>query len=348
MKKIILSSLAALTISSVVSANQTPLSAKASKLNLSGNIYLSSIYNKLDNAPSTAKFDIRRAYLQLKSYFLNDPKSYYRLTLDLHNDNGSKNMRIKYAYAYLANILPSTGVEIGVAHRPWHDYETHHSWFFRAIAKVPLAYKNTANLSSSADLGVNFKTKTRYFDSEIGLYNGEGYSKDQASDKGMSFEWRTTAHILGVNGSKQQTKKTYLDVSFFGQYNSEHSNKEDLIFGGLHTVYNMPSFLISAQYIYSKDTLSSSAVSSKAGSGYSANAEYRIGSKKEYRFLARYDSWTKKSDDSKNKAIILGTAWKQSSNMDWLANVTITDNDKTSSRYNKNGTSFMLTANVKF
>jgi len=35
-----------------------------------------------------------------------------RLTLDTHTDSaGETNVRLKYAYLYLDNILPSTGVE---------------------------------------------------------------------------------------------------------------------------------------------------------------------------------------------------------------------------------------------
>jgi len=46
--------------------------------------------------------------------------------MDTHTDSaGETNVRLKYAYLYLDNILPSTGVEFGQAHRPWIDYEEH-------------------------------------------------------------------------------------------------------------------------------------------------------------------------------------------------------------------------------
>jgi len=351
MKKIVLSSLAALTLSSVaLSASEPlPIFAKASKIKINGDVFLGFTYNKYDNDTSTAKYELRRAYLQFKSYFLDNKKSYYRVTMDAHNDNGSYDLRLKYAYVYLSNILPSTGVEVGLSHRPWHDYEEHNAWYYRSIAKVALEDKNAANLSNSADFGVNFKTKTKYFESEIGLFNGEGYHENQSSDKGMSFEWRTTAHILGVNGKDKQTTRTYFDVSFFGQYNSEHKNGDDLVFGGLHAVYNMPSFLISAQYIKSLDTQSGSDISAQAGYGYSVNGEYRFGAKKEYRVLGRYDRWIDKTNnDLVNTTTIAGFAWEQYSNVKWIANATLTDNEKGSLRYNKNGAAIMITAEVKF
>jgi hypothetical protein len=259
--------------------------------------------------------------------------------------------------------LPSTGVELGLVHRPWHDYEEHTAWYFRDIAKVMVEQKNGADLSNSADFGFNFKTKTKYFDSELGLFNGEGYHSPQLS-KDMSFEWRTTAHILGVNGKDKEKKLTYWDASFFGQYNKSHKGVDtdnnsiddrfdDLVFYGLHTVYNQPSFLISAQYIYSDDTAENATyVSEQAGDGYSVNGEVRLGADKDIRLLARYDSWTPTAlsgeSEYEQKTYIAGAAWDQNKNIQWVANVDITDNDAGSGRESFNGISYMLTAQLKF
>jgi len=401
MKKIALSALAALTLGSVA-ANattlyqdengqvftkpaegrtplkmDTPVFAKADKLKFSGLAYIGYNYTDYDatladGTPNTrediSQFEIRRAYLQVKAYLLDDPKSYYRITLDVHQDSkangdttdGDMLLRIKYAYLYINNILPHTGVELGIAHRPWHDYEEHTSWYFRDVSKVLVEQKNGADLSNSADFGFNFKTKTKYFDSELGLFNGEGYHALQAN-KGMSFEWRTTAHILGVNGKDKEKELTYWDASFFGQYNQDHKKYtniignrayDDLVFGGLHTVYNQPEFLVAAQYIKSLDTRDGDAVSLQAGDGYSFNAEYRLGSEKQYRILGRMDSWTPKAASGKpeyeQKTYIAGVAWDQNKNVEWVVNVDITDNDAESDRESYNGTAYMLTAQVQF
>ncbi|MBA1433080.1 MAG: hypothetical protein FAF04_05710 [Epsilonproteobacteria bacterium] len=402
MKKVVLSALAALTLSSVAAnasvklyqdANgqvftkpaegrteiktSTPVFSKADKLKFSGLTYIGYTYNNYDKTlangslntrEDTSQFEIRRAYFQLKAYLLDDPKSYYRVTLDVHQDNkidatgngttdGDMLLRIKYAYLYINNILPHTGVELGIAHRPWHDYEEHTAWYFRDVSKVLIEQKNGADLSNSADFGFNFKTKTKYFDSELGLFNGEGYHALQAQ-KGMSFEWRTTGHILGVNGKDKEKELTYWDVSFFGQYNQDHKETatagqyDDLVFGGLHTVYNQPEFLVSAQYVKSLDTRDGSASSMQDGEGYSVNAEYRLGAQKEYRIFGRFDSWTPGTDDGQTeyeqKTYIAGAAWDQNKNVQWVANVDITDNDAGSGRESYNGTAYMLTAQVKF
>ncbi|MBU0719882.1 hypothetical protein KJ877_00925 [bacterium] len=397
MKKIVLSALAALTIGSVAASasdtqfytdangqvftsaaegrtlldTPTPVYSDASKLKFSGLVYIGYTYEDFkDGATSnpatnyndeTSAFEIRRAYLQLKAYLLDDPKSYYRVTFDMdQNAEGDVNVRAKYAYLYLNEVLPFTGVELGLVHRPWHDYEEHNAWFYRNISKVLIEAKNGGDLSNSADFGVNFKTKTQYFDSEIGVFNGEGYHAEQATGTGMSLEWRATAHLLGVNGKDKQTSKTYLDASFFGQYNRDHKANaaapdgfDDLVFGGLHTVYNMPSFLVSAQYILSKDTAENTTyVSKQAGSGYSVNGEYRFGADQEYRAIARYDSWTDKqaisSNEKADKAYIVGGVWEQSENVQWVANTIITNNEEGSDREKYNGVAYMLTAEVRF
>ena len=332
----------------------TPVYAKASKLKFSGLTYLGYTNTDFENgSKSGSDFEIRRAYFQLKAYLMDDPKSYYRVTFDMDKDEtGDEKVRAKYAYVYLNNILPFTGVEVGLVHRPWHDYEEHNAWYYRNISKVLVENKNGAHLSNSADYGVMFKTKTQYFDADYGVFSGEGYHGHQ-NGNGMSFEWRTTAHLLGVKGKDKQTSKTYLDASFFGQLNKDHKSvdvataveDQDLNFYGFHAVYNQPEFLLAAQYIYSENTSDIVAnISKQAGEGYSINGEYRLGDEKQYRLLARYDSWTPEASDLEKKTFIAGVAWEQYSNLQWVANVIKTDNTNSGD----DTTKLMLTAEVRF
>jgi hypothetical protein len=299
---------------------------------------------------------------------MDDPKSYWRVTLDLTKDStGDEKVRAKYAYLYLNDVLPNTGVEIGLAHRPWHDYEEHNAWYYRNISKVLIEDKNAGpDLSNSADYGVMFKTKTKYFDADYGIFNGEGYHGDQATDENgdstsMSLEWRATAHLLGVNGKDKQTTKTYLDASFFGQLNKDHKlvtvgavkESQDLNFYGFHTVYNQPSFLIAAQYVTSENTSDITGnVSGQAGKGYSFNGEYRFGNDYQYRALARMDRWTPEqpagTTEKTDKEYILGMAWEQNHNVQWVANIIKANGETGSKRFTNNGTQYMLTAEVRF
>ena len=167
--------------------------SKAKSLEFSGTHYLGFTSvdpsTKVDSATSNSNyqgrssgFEMRRNYVQVKGYF-ND-KDYFRVTLDATKElasdavSGAQNkgyadVFVKYAYLYLDKVLPYTGVEMGIVHRPWIDYEEHNGWHYRSFNKVILEEKGTAtesgvDLVNSADFGVNFKTQTDMFSSEIG------------------------------------------------------------------------------------------------------------------------------------------------------------------------------------
>ena len=364
----------------------TPVFAKSSKLEFSGLHYLGYTYKSTSSLKAsdvtadgltvpasdsksvgTGKFEMRRNYVQVKAHLFDDPKSYARVTLDYHNNAGYNNVIVKYAYLYLNDVLPNTGVEFGQVHRPWIDYEEHQGWLYRSISKTMTEAAETADLSNSADMGVNFKTKTDYFTSEIGLFNGEGYHGDNTANTGTgnSAEWRLTLAALG-NGRahRHATKDTYFDASFWGQYNMKNGSNKDAngdtqtykIYG-LHAVYNMPSFLLSAQYIMAdndnKDTYK------KSGNGYSVNGTVRLGSKKEYEILARYDHWTAKRDNTIAQAYadlnrdnyIYGAAWQQNKNVKWLLTGQTSTNKEHadfSGTVTQDYTAGMLTAEVKW
>ncbi len=344
--------------------HKTPkLKAKASVLKFSGQHYLGYITKKVDGQKATNNFEMRRNYVQIKAYLFDDPKSYMRFTLDETTGNGDNTLRIKYAYLYLNNILPHTGVEVGQAHRPWLDYEEHQGWWHRSVDKTFTESKESADLTNSADMGVNFKTKTPYFTSEVGLFNGEGY---HAADngKGLSAEWRLTAAVLG-NGDKKRHAHTttYWDLSFWGQYNVKNSKNDTKTYKiyGLHTVYNTPSFLIAAQYNIA-DNLNDTITNPlnhrmhHNGKGYSINADYRFGDSHQYDLFARYDHWTaedpaKQQADATMDHYLYGIAWEQNKNVTWYLNGKHYDpkdglnyEGKTKTKFD----AFMLTAEINW
>lgn len=368
MKKIVLSAIAALAVGAAslsatqfyvdeqgqvfttagegrkaLESEESSVFSKTSKLEFSGTHYLGFINKDMKEGDSTNNFEVRRNYIQVKAYVMDDPKSYLRVTLDSTYSNstadgeGHADVYIKYAYLYLNDILPYTGVEFGMAHRPWIDYEEHQGWWMRSISKVFVESGEAAHLTNSADLGVNLKTKTPYFTSELGIFNGEGYhgtndndgDNDEELGDGVSAEWRLTAALLG-NGDKKRKplKDDYFDLSFFGQYNMDNSHNADSLgksenykFYGFHTVYNTPSFLVSAQYVTSKNDLAND--SNWNGQGYSVNGAYRFGEKKQFSAFARYDEWESENTttgivSSTKENAIYGVAWQQNKNFKWL------------------------------
>ncbi len=329
-----------------IEKKDTPVFAKASKLKISGKHYIGFVSNKVkdtttDNSFTDNYFETRRNYIQVKGYFFEDPKSYMRVTLDTHqvgrgkdvngdpiNDanTGDWEVRLKYAYLYINDVLPFTGVEFGQAHRPWIDYEEHHGWLYRSIAKTFVEKKQDADFTNSADLGFNFKTKMDYFSSELGLFNGEGYhgSLDKDSKNGLSFEWRLTANLLGTGKKHVHKHDTYADVSFYGQYNTNYDKKGDadtgdFIWYGLNAVYNQPEFLIAANYLESTE-----AGAKFKGNGYSVNGELRLltfsESLKDWNIIARYDRWDLDAFTKPRENTIAGLAYKWNKNVEFIAN----------------------------
>jgi hypothetical protein len=231
-------------------------------------------------------------------------------------------------------------MEFGQAHRPWIDYEEHNGWLYRSIAKVFVEEHNGAHLTNSADLGVNFKTKTAYFSSEIGLFNGEGYHGRQSGNS-LSFEWRLTANLLGTGKKHVHLDDEYAKVSFLGQQNSKYKGADDLNWWGIHAVYNQPLFLLAAMYVDSDNE-----GGSHEGKGYSVNAEVRPIEK--WSFIGRYDDWTdkSKSDEPHKKEYIVGVAYKYNKNVKMLANIfSIDPNDNVD---DDKKTKYMLTTEVKW
>jgi len=320
----------------------TPVFAKTSKLKFSGTHYLGFVHGNYTK-PSTNTdntyddFETRRNYLQVKGYFFDDPKSYIRMTLDTAQikDNGSTSdagnweVRLKYAYIYLHDILPYTSVEFGQAHRPWIDYEEHHSWLYRPIAKTFVERGHDADFTNSADLGINFKTNTEYFSSEIGLFNGEGYHGllDKDSDNGLSFEWRLTANLLGTGEKHVHKSDTYADISFYGQDNTNDGKRGeiqadgtsgDFVWYGLNAVYNQPEFLIAGNYLKA-----TKAAAQYKGDGWSVNGELRLltfdPSLDKWNLIARYDDWTLDTD-VENTSTIAGVAYRWNENIQFILN----------------------------
>ena len=365
MKRIVLSMVAVASVAMAGGDIEAPLSkqvevetpkgttvkSKALVLKFSGTHYLGFVSDSAGDDTENY-FETRRNYFQVKAYFKEDPKSYFRITMDTHHIDDSKqeingtkfgkdmdgswNVRLKYAYLYLDNILPSTGIEMGQAHRPWLDYEEHHGWFYRSVSKAFI--EGTPDLVNSSDLGFNFKTKTDYFSSELGVFNGSGYHGVK-SGKGLSGEWRLTANLLGTGKKHVHKHDAYANVSFFGQYGTngiKNANADgDYVWYGVHAVYNQESFLIAAQYLKADK-----AKEGKAGDGWSVNAEIRPMDK--ISIFGKYDDFTLDNDTEK-KRTIAGIGYQYNKNVEFIVNYDKKEvNDKTTRD------AVMLTAEVKW
>ena len=351
-------------------ALSVPVFAKTSKLEFSGTHYLGFVHGNYTNTVKGLDntyddFETRRNYFQVKGYFFDDPKSYIRMTLDTAqikdngstSDAGSWEVRLKYAYLYLNDILPYTGVEFGQAHRPWIDYEEHHSWLYRSIAKTFVERGHDADFTNSADLGVNFKTKLDYFSSEIGLFNGEGYHGllDKDKNNGLSFEWRLTANLLGTGKKHVHKHDRYADISFYGQDNTKDGKRGeiladgtsgDFVWYGVNAVYNQAEFLIAGNYLKAE-----TAADKFKGSGWSVNGEFRLltfdTSLEKWNIIARYDDWTL-DNDVENTSTIAGIGYKWNKNVEFILNYDNYESDAADGSKIEQDERVLFTAEVKW
>ena len=341
MNKRLLSLAAATAVATTSLQAETTVKSGATVLKFSGTHYLHFKHYD-DGIDTTDKFGVTRNYLQVKAYFEDDPKSYMRVTLDAKQNNnfdsGSLDVRVKYAFLYLDNVFANTGVEIGLVHTPWLDFEEHHGWNYRAIGEVFSEQHNGGHLQTSSDYGINFKTKTEFFSSEVGIFNGEGYHGDEDGE-GLREAWRLTAHIMGTGKEHVHKTTTYADVSFFGQIGQDEPKvgdaDGDYAWYGIHAVYNQPAFLVAAQYI-----VADKADESRQGDGWSINGEYRINEKTN--LIAKYDDYTLDTDIEKTTTIA-GVGYQYNKYVEFIADYQLDTEDEQEDRK-----TFMLTAEVKW
>jgi len=373
--------------------------SKAKTLEFSGTHYLGFTTAEPETKSSTkgrsSGFEMRRNYVQVKAFF-ND-KDYARVTLDTTKELGSSvgtsadddtslktsqgggyaDVFVKYAYLYLDKVLPYTGVEMGIVHRPWIDYEEHNAWHYRSFNKVALEEKATpteagVDLINSADFGVNFKTKTDMFSSEIGIFNGEGYHSDkragnQQNDSRLSVEWRLTGHLIGSGekiGKNDRTKDTYLNISTMGLVSHNHkddnisigdSAEYDRTFYGVHAVYNQPAFLIAAQYVKAEDDVRLTTGTDSEYDLFSINAEIRPFT--DWTIIGRYDDYKKENKTAAGvKTVsyegtkkIAALAYKYNKNVSFIGTAKFVDEEASTGIDNGNSKDvYMLTTELKW
>jgi len=253
------------------------------KLKLGGTAYLHYDLD-LKSPRHKSAFKVTRNYLEVRGYF-ND-KDFFRTTLDVKQDSsvdgGSYVVRLKYAYAYFDRVLPYTGVEVGMAHRPWIDWEEHHGWLHRDLEETFIESKEGAHLINSADLGVNFKGKGGIASWEVGIFNGEGYhGQEESSHFGKSLEARLSLSLF----------KGFI-LSAHTVHSFEHKGEGfDRHVYQLHGVYSNPYFLVAAQYVWNRDDYKSG--KDKERQGYSFNGDLKLKPLVGYPLglLGRYDRW---------------------------------------------------------
>lgn len=166
-------------------------SATGQGVTVSGVGYAQYLYQLSDSANYNA-FDVTRAYVNVRGSF--DHGVSTRVTSDLYRgDNGSYDLRIKYAYVSLALAKAPIAFSLGQIQTPWIAWQED-LWGYRFQGTVPL---DRTGYLTSADLGLS--ALGRFMDDALTVHlavvNGEGY---HAAESGSSkdVEGRASVRLL--------------------------------------------------------------------------------------------------------------------------------------------------------
>jgi len=134
-------------------------------------------------------FDVRRAYINITGSM--SPLISFRITPDIRREtsatsslSGSLNFRVKYAYVQfnLDEWMPSgSRVRLGIHQTPYIESQ---EGVYRYRFQGTIFAERDGGLSSS-DAGVSFRAALpdRYGTVQVGVYNGEGYSRPDNNGK---------------------------------------------------------------------------------------------------------------------------------------------------------------------
>jgi hypothetical protein len=143
-------------------------------------------------------FDLTRAYINVTGKFVEGVG--VRVTPDIYRvADGSLAFRLKYAYATWTPENSPLTAKFGVMHTPWLDWEEA-LWDYRMQGQMAMErFRSPAAASylSSSDFGAGVDGKFGYdnVNFQIGVYNGEFYSKPEG-DSYKDFEARLSVRVL--------------------------------------------------------------------------------------------------------------------------------------------------------
>ena len=281
--------------------------AKIVREHFDGRWFLSYHYKKEDGEEIN-QFAVKRSYLSLKHKFNEsfDVRFTQDITIDEEGeDAGNVEMRLKYAYLNMNldnfAFFYEPCVEIGLAHRPWNDFEQSINNY---RVQGPM-FLNRSRLFSSADFGFTFNALLggkvdetyqkvvsdsypgKYGSFSIGVYNGGGYHEFERNQN-KTLESRLSLRPFPENIPGLQF--TYFNI--FGKGNIPSS--PDFNLHNLFLSYEHRNFVFTSQLYKGKGNASGTFINDfgKAykNEGYSVFGEYKFPEYKWSLFL-RYDDF---------------------------------------------------------
>jgi hypothetical protein len=180
---------------SAAASHATAMQPAPAPVTVGGVVYAQYVYQVHDTAGHLNNFDVARAYVNVVGKFKGGLGT--RVTSDIFRTaDGSLSLRLKYAYfGYTPNAGPLT-YKLGLIHTPLLDWEET-LWDYRMQGPVALD-RNGYLTSSDLGAGVDGSWSKDAINAQVGIYNGEGYSK-APGDKRKDVEGRVSARLLNTD-----------------------------------------------------------------------------------------------------------------------------------------------------
>ena len=272
-------------------------------LKISGKAYLHydyTIHSPKSDEEDYNEFKVTRAYFEVRKYFDKSGKNYFRVTTDIYKPDDESGYVVRLKYAYLNwKLFDNMETEIGLAHRPWIDWEEHHGWLHRDVDKTFIEDSDGAHLINSADLGIAVKGKWNNLGYMFGIYNGEGYhGAENDHHFGKSIEGRVNYSLYGFNLALHAA---YIDndrVDANGNAQADRTIIQPFV------SYGNDYFLVAAQFIYDYENYDYNNHADYTNYGYAINGDLKLKKLlgRPATLFARYGSWNFDSDEEKSAA----------------------------------------------
>jgi len=306
---------------SVFSQNDTLIIKKIiSKTELCGKWYLA---YKTDLSNNTNQFALKRGYFTIKSQLSEQISVRYTQDITIDNegsDAGNVEIRMKYLYMkvkpFKTGLLKNSLAEIGLAHRPFVDFEQHIN-DYRSQGKM---YIEKVGIVNTAGFGVlysgliggkiNKKVQSKlgqycpgkFGSFSIGIFNGGGYHSIEVNNN-KTIEGRLT--IRPLPDFIPEVQLTYAGI--YGKGNNEISPDFNMNLGAI--TYQSSLFILTGQFFLGtgnyKGTYFNDLGFASENSGYSFFSEFKI-PKTSFALFGRYDSFYSNQNDNYYKTSYFG------------------------------------------
>lgn len=255
-------------------------------------------------------FDLTRGYINITGDLTS--KISYRITPDVRRITdgsmaGSLVLRVKYAFAQLKGPVAGSWLRFGDHQTPWVDFEEHVN---RYRVQGTVFSERERVIPGSGDFGIGYFSPlpSNYGEFQVGVYNGEGYSKGEAT-KHKSFQGRVSIRPFPKGGLAQGLRAHgFYDL---GWYDRNQPRQHGIVMGS----YEHPHLVATAQWLTATERPVAMMVTETNQRGYSTFLEIRQGMTG-WAGLGRveqFDPDTAKARDDHRRIIAGAAYWMQPS-----------------------------------